>query len=95
VAVPLEFNEKYARGKRALEEVRRIVKGLLRRQPRPTKARKIYQVNGVIGKSVPLPKGTANFKRMKRIGAYPFLLHEKSYKDIHGFSADRMTKKNI
>lgn len=89
LGVSLEFNERYARKSAALKEVEHIVRGLLDSRKMKPKKRTVYFVSGVIKKSTSLPKTAANFKFIPAIGGYPFLLYEKSYKDIHAFLSRR------
>ena len=85
----LEFNERYAKKDIALKEIRRVVDNLLHNKKVKMKKRSVFHIDGAISKNIPLPKRVANFKLIPELGVYPFLLYEKSYKDIHAFSAKR------
>lgn len=85
----LEFNERYAKKNIALKEIKYLVDSLLANKKTKPKKRSVFHIDGAISKNVPLPKSVANFKLIPELGVYPFLLYEKSYKDIHAFSAKR------
>lgn len=94
-AVSLEFNFEYAKSKLALEEVIRIVEKILDNKNEEPKERKIFFIDDKINKDVVLSHDTKNFEFIKSLGVYPFLLFEKSYKDLLGFSAAKVEKRKI
>ncbi|MEK7584380.1 MAG: succinylglutamate desuccinylase/aspartoacylase family protein [Patescibacteria group bacterium] len=85
----LEFNERYARTNAARAELRSIVDGLYAGTRRSPFLRHVFYIDSSISKLQALPKGARNFVFMRRFKTYPFLLHERAYIDIHGFSASR------
>lgn len=85
--VSLEFNEDYAKTEAALDEVRRVVEGLLNNISHQPQERQIYDIKGSISAEQELEVETANFRKDELLGGYPFLLHEKSYKPKQGFYA--------
>ena len=89
-AVSLEFNNYYARQKGVLGQVVQMVRGLLVDEKKSKKQRKVFFVNNVITKEEPVPTNVKNFIKYKNV--YPFLLREKAYKNINGFSARRYIK---
>ena len=85
--VSLEFGFEYAKTNDAIEEVDRIVKGLLSDQSQEKTAREIFCVDGVISKEIDIPKETKNFHLIEKLQVYPFLFGEQSYPTIHAMSA--------
>lgn len=85
--VSLEFNKDYAKTGTALEEVKRIVEGLLTGKRRDPQERRIFDIVGSIAAEQALEASAENFKKDNLLGGYPFLLHEKSYKPKKGFYA--------
>ena len=61
--------------------------------PNIKKLRKIFFVDDVIAGDQVLSKSAKNFVRHKKL--YPFLLGEKAYTDIQGFSAKRYIKQVV
>lgn len=94
-AVSLEFNFEYAKSKLALEEVIYIVEKILDNKKEEAKERKIFFIDDKINKDLVLPQDTKNFEFIESLGVYPFLLFEKSYKDVLGFSAAKVERKKI
>lgn len=86
--ISLEFGGQYAATKSALRDVTEIIEGLLERPEQPKKMRRIFHVAGKISLETDLPKDARNFAYIDSLKMYPFLLHEKSYKDFQGFYAD-------
>lgn len=93
--VSLEFNFEYAKSKAALDETIDVVEGILEGRSKKSKKRKVFFVDDKINKDAVLPQDTKNFEFIKSLGVYPFLLFEKSYKDVLGFSAMKVENKKI
>lgn len=83
--VSLEFNFKYARRQEVLQQTVKLIAALLKGKSKTAKDRKVFQVDSVIEKNVVLPSRAKNFVKYKN--RYVFLLDEKSYKDMRGFTA--------
>jgi len=94
-AASLEFNFEYASRPKALKEVVLIASKLLQNQRGIAKARRIFCINGIIDKKIKLPSVAKDFKLIKSLGFYPFLLNEKSYKNNQGFLANSVKRKSI
>lgn len=92
-AVSLEFNNKYAEQQAVLLQAVKIIKSLLSKKQNGKKLRKIFFVDDVIAGDQVLSKSAKNFVRHKKL--YPFLLGEKAYTDIQGFSAKRYIKQVV
>jgi len=91
--VGLEFNEKYAKTKAALNEVIKIVKGITQKKQNADKlSRTIFEIAGTIPLDVKLPKDATNFHYYKEIPGYTFLVGDNSYKDHQGFYATKTKK---
>lgn len=88
--VSLEFNFNYAKMKKAFDEVLNIASSLLNKKVVPAKTKTVFYVDGLIDIKVNLDKNVQNFKLVKYLDIYPFLLNEKSYKDYQGFFAKRI-----
>ncbi len=93
--VSLEFNFQYATEIGALEEVISMVLKLLTGDKNSPRDRRVFYVDQKIGMGVVIPAGAKNFKLVKSLGTYPFLLYEKSYTNMQGFSAKRVRRRKI
>lgn len=87
--ISLEFGLAYSQTEDAINEVQRVIEGLINDKPNITQERKIFYVSGKIPLEKELPKNTHNFEPLEPDGIFPFLLHEKSYADFQGFYADK------
>jgi len=85
--VALEFGRKFTETKQAIEEVIRIVDGLIKGEAKGFRERFIYMVDRTIPKTEKIPDDTENFKLVPGLNVYPILLHEKAYPDIHAMAA--------
>lgn len=83
----VEINRNYAKTDEALERVVQLVEGLIQGKRRKKRERKVFQVDGVIAKSIKLPKKVTNFEKIRGLGVYPVLYHKHSYPEIHAMSA--------
>lgn len=95
LGISLEFGLEYSQTHDAIEDVRNIIEGLISETKRDKIARRVFYVSGKIFNGRVLPRGAKNFEPLEPDGIYPFLLHEKSYKDFQGFYADRVLTKLI
>ncbi|MBP9826958.1 succinylglutamate desuccinylase/aspartoacylase family protein [Candidatus Saccharibacteria bacterium] len=93
--ISLEFGLKYAQNQRALQDVVEIIEGLIEQPKQPKKMRRIFHVAGKISLETDLPEDAQNFEYVRDHNLYPFLLHEKSYKDFQGFYADSYEEAEI
>jgi hypothetical protein len=91
--VALEFNEDYAKTEAAMDEVRRVIEGLLAGASRPQRRRKLFKISGTIARGE--GGDAANFAFSERLGGYPFLLFEREYKDHDGFLATEVIETSI
>ncbi|MBT6691760.1 hypothetical protein HOB10_05530 [Candidatus Parcubacteria bacterium] len=91
--VSFEFNEQYAKQELALRGVINMVQALLSGRIVQKKPRKIFYINSIISLDESFSRAARNFIRCKNI--YPFLLGNKSYKDIKGFAANKYVRKQI
>lgn len=88
--VSLEFNRHYARTKQALDDVVQIVDRLIAdRHPKSPHKQLLYHVTRTIPRTAHLPKNVANFKFIRSLNLYPFLLYEKAYPDFVAFGATK------
>lgn len=85
----LEFNRKLAEDESALHTVATILKRIQNNCTLPPSPRRIFMINGVLKKSLPIPPESCNFTLLNPYGVYPFLLHKDSYPDIHCHTATR------
>jgi len=88
-AVSLEFGHEYAKTFTARQCVQGTVQRLLKNEKYTKTERTIFVVDQIIPKESVLPSNTGNLRYSKELGGYPFLLHEKAYKDIRGFLASK------
>lgn len=90
VGISLEFGLAYSQTEDAIKEVRRVIERLIAHKTNAPRERKIFYVSGKIPLDRKLPKNAHNFEPLEPDGIFPFLLHEKSYKDFQGFYADKV-----
>ncbi len=91
VGISLEFGLTYSQTEDAMSEVRGIIEGLVAHKKNVQRARKIFYVSGKIPLERELPENARNFEALEPDGIFPFLLHEKSYKDFQGFYANEVS----
>ena len=91
--ISLEFNRNFARKNEAIKIIENIINSLTENKKAKLKKRNIFYIDGSISKKIKLPKNSKNFKLIKELNVYPFLLHKNSYRDIHALSAS--VKKSI
>lgn len=88
--VSLEFNRQYARTAHALDDMVRVVNGLThRKQSELHYTQILYDITRTISPAERIPPNAENFKYIRTLGLYPFLLHEKAYTDFVAFGANR------
>lgn len=95
VGVSLEFGLSYSQTADAMNEVQRVIEYLIVNKELTPQERKIFYVSGKIPLDRELPKNARNFEPLELDGIFPFLLHEKSYKDFQGFYADKFITSRI
>ena len=95
VGISLEFGLTYSQTEDAMSEVQGIIEGLIAHKKCAQRERKIFYVSGKIPLDRKLPKDARNFEALDPDGIFPFLLHEKSYKDFQGFYADKVSVAKI
>lgn len=93
--VSLEFNEDYALTEQAYLDVLRVIDGIMSGHANPGKPRLIYHVTGTIPKTIAIPDDSRNFRYIQELDAYPFLLHERAYPDLHALKATRVDDERI
>ncbi|HEU0051426.1 MAG TPA: succinylglutamate desuccinylase/aspartoacylase family protein [Patescibacteria group bacterium] len=93
--VSFEFNELFAKRKQAMNLIVRMVNQLIKSKKPKAASRWLYSVTGSIPKNKHLPKHVKNFSYCPEWKAYPFLLHERSYPDIHALAATKKQRITI
>jgi succinylglutamate desuccinylase len=95
MGISLEFGLEYSQTHDAIEDIRNIIEGLISETKKDKIARRVFYVSGKIFNDRVLPRESKNFEPLESDGIFPFLLHEKAYKDFQGFYADRVLTKLI
>lgn len=93
--VSLEINRKFAQSQSAFDQVISIIERIAKGEMCPTSTRKVFAVDGVVKKSLAMPKDAQNFRKARALGLYPILYHKNSYPDIHCLSASKYKRLKI
>ncbi len=93
--VSLEFGFDFSKTSEAMNELIRIVEGLLFEQSCESMSREIFCIDGNILKSVSLPAAAKNFQLIESLNVFPFLLGERAYPNIHALSASKKYSERI
>ena len=85
-SISLEFNEKFAESKEALDIVQLLVNGLREDVYGEYLDKTLYHIVGTIPEEMNID-GEQNFRFSEKLDCYPFLIGEKHYKGYKGFYA--------
>lgn len=85
----LEYGAAYAKRPETLHETIRFVQDVLAGVDAASRERDVFHVAGGIPKTAALPDDARNFTFIESLKAYPVLLHEAAYTDLHALAATK------